>query len=148
MIALSIKWPWSALIIHGIKDCENRTWSYLPTFRGPIAIHQGKTIDEDAARFLLSYPWAQTTAIIDLGNCRGCVIGTVELYDVARRPPKSFSIHPPPPGRILTRAETGNQFSEWHESGMVGLYLRNPRPLEKPVSVKGRLGFFNIEVKI
>jgi len=34
MKAITIKQPWASLIVHGIKDIENRTWScpkkYLP----------------------------------------------------------------------------------------------------------------------
>lgn len=37
MKALSIKQPWAALIAHGIKDIENRTWR--TKFRGRIFIH-------------------------------------------------------------------------------------------------------------
>lgn len=37
MKTLTVKQPWASLIVHGIKDIENRTW---PTkFRGRILIH-------------------------------------------------------------------------------------------------------------
>ncbi|MCS3017987.1 ASCH domain-containing protein [Phocaeicola vulgatus] len=29
MKAITIKQPWASLIVHGIKDIENRTWSRL-----------------------------------------------------------------------------------------------------------------------
>lgn len=37
MKALSIKQPFAALIVHGIKDIENRTWK--TNYRGKIYIH-------------------------------------------------------------------------------------------------------------
>lgn len=42
MIALSIRQPHAWLIVHGIKDVENRTWA--TTHRGPTLIHTGKTL--------------------------------------------------------------------------------------------------------
>lgn len=37
MKAITIKQPWASLIVHGIKDIENRTW--LTHFRGRVLIH-------------------------------------------------------------------------------------------------------------
>ena len=34
MKALTIKQPWASLIVHGIKDIENRTWR--TDYRGPL----------------------------------------------------------------------------------------------------------------
>lgn len=42
MKALTIKQPWASLIVHGIKDIENRTWR--TDYRGPLLIHASKTI--------------------------------------------------------------------------------------------------------
>lgn len=39
MKAISIQQPWAELIVRGIKDIENRTWT--TTYRGPLAIHAG-----------------------------------------------------------------------------------------------------------
>lgn len=44
--ALSIMQPWAALIVHGVKDIENRSWS--TRFRGPVLIHAGKKFDDFA----------------------------------------------------------------------------------------------------
>jgi hypothetical protein len=40
MRTLSIRQPWAGLIVAGIKDIENRSWS--TSYRGPILIHAGK----------------------------------------------------------------------------------------------------------
>lgn len=52
VIALSIRQPWAWLIANGHKDVENRTWR--TSYRGPVLIHTGQRIDEDAefARYL------------------------------------------------------------------------------------------------
>jgi hypothetical protein len=42
MLALSIKQPWSWLIVFGHKDIENRSW---PTrYRGRFLIHAGRIL--------------------------------------------------------------------------------------------------------
>ena len=54
---LSIKEPWTWLIIHGHKDIENRDWT--TSYRGPLLIHAGKRMDENcfdpAGRLLTDY---------------------------------------------------------------------------------------------
>ncbi|WP_086708909.1 ASCH domain-containing protein [Streptomyces antimycoticus] len=46
MRALTIRQPWAALIAHADKRIENRVW---PTsYRGPLLIHAGKSIDRRA----------------------------------------------------------------------------------------------------
>jgi hypothetical protein len=43
LLALSIKQPWSALVVSGIKSIEVRTWP--KAVRGPVLIHTGRTPD-------------------------------------------------------------------------------------------------------
>jgi hypothetical protein len=38
--ALSIRQPWAHLIVAGIKQIENRTWT--TRYRGPLLIHAGQ----------------------------------------------------------------------------------------------------------
>jgi len=47
MRALTVRQPWAWAIIHGGKDVENRSRSLGP-YRGPVAIHAGLMIDDDA----------------------------------------------------------------------------------------------------
>ncbi|MFI8992155.1 ASCH domain-containing protein [Streptomyces antimycoticus] len=48
MRALTIRQPWAALIAHADKRIENRVW---PTsYRGPLLIHAGKSIDRTALK--------------------------------------------------------------------------------------------------
>ena len=43
MKAITIKQPWASLIVHGIKDIENRSWS--TKFRGRVLIHAAGVVD-------------------------------------------------------------------------------------------------------
>jgi hypothetical protein len=73
MKALVVRQPWAWLIVHGVKDVENRTW---PTpYRGPILIVAGTSTEdlqfiaeaqESAARVALP-------AEFDRGGIVGCV---------------------------------------------------------------------------
>lgn len=42
MRTLTVKQPWASLIVMGIKDVENRTWT--TPYRGRILIHAGKEL--------------------------------------------------------------------------------------------------------
>lgn len=45
MIALTLHQPWATLIALGAKRYETRSWE--PNYRGPLAIHAGKTLDRE-----------------------------------------------------------------------------------------------------
>lgn len=44
MKAITIKQPWASLIVSGLKDIENRTWSCPKKYLGKrVLIHAAKT---------------------------------------------------------------------------------------------------------
>lgn len=49
MKAITIKQPWASLIVHGIKDIENRTWPCPKKYLGQrVLIHaSGKPLNYD-----------------------------------------------------------------------------------------------------
>ena len=69
--ALTVRQPWAALLLAGIKDVENRPWR--THYRGPLAIHAGARVDRVGIEL---FP--------DVHGPRGVVLGTVELIDVVR----------------------------------------------------------------
>ena len=77
MNALTVKQPWAWFIAHGHKRIENRTW---PTsYRGPLAIHAGKSADTLTAHTLdalrqLDIPVPRPSELT-----MGAIIGVVEL---------------------------------------------------------------------
>lgn len=72
MKALTICQPYAELIARGEKVIENRTWA--TSYRGPLAIHAGKSRDwlDDGDEAL--YP----------GMPFGAVVAVAELYDCVR----------------------------------------------------------------
>lgn len=80
MKAITIKQPWASLIALGEKRFETRSWQ--TKYRGPLAIHAGKTVDKEACEdswikgILAEHgitSWKQLPI--------GVVIATVELID-------------------------------------------------------------------
>lgn len=84
---LSVRQPWADLIVLGLKPLENRPRG--TSYRGPLAIHAGLTLDRQAEEL------ARTTAIaagvpratidrviVEARTRRGVVVGLVVLHDV------------------------------------------------------------------
>jgi hypothetical protein len=139
-LALSIMQPWSWLIVNGHKDIENRNW--LTKFRGPVAIHAGKKIDEDCQMSLTysdgaHHPVTGENIVIDTGQR---LISSDDLWDTYSPPAWSQQR-----GGIVGMAEIFDcvevSESEWFV-GRYGLLIRNARPVEF-IPVKGGLGFFD-----
>jgi hypothetical protein len=73
---LSIRQPWAHLIVAGIKQIENRTWT--TRYRGPLLIHAGQlwhdeTIADIERRHRIAIP-----RDLQLGG----IVGIVDLVDV------------------------------------------------------------------
>jgi hypothetical protein len=113
MLALSIRQPWSWLIVNGYKDIENRAWS--TAYRGPLLIHTGKSpvLAEDIAWLHAEFPQIQLPSVFEYGG----IIGQAELV-------ACVELH----------------MSDWF-FGPVGWVLCNPKPLPfQPC--RGKLGLF------
>lgn len=117
MKAISIRQPWAALIVAGIKDIENRSW---PTqFRGRLLIHAAQKIDK-AGIEMMKKMGLQQPYIDSLLQYTGGIIGEVEVVDCVKK------------------SDSG-----WFE-GPYGFVLKNAKVLKfKPM--KGMLGIFNVE---
>jgi hypothetical protein len=117
MKAISIRQPWAWLIVHGIKDIENRSW---PTgYRGPLLIHASRTVDTanlDIVREACEAEGIDFPAELPTGG----IVGEARIID------------------CVTESD-----SDWF-NGPYGFVLRQARPLPfKPL--RGRLGLFNID---
>lgn len=73
ILCLSVRQPWASLIVLGLKDVENRTWT--TKYRGPLLIHASLRPDFDARG-----PFTLTRDEIE-ALPRGGIIGEVELVD-------------------------------------------------------------------
>jgi hypothetical protein len=116
MKALSIRQPWASLIIAGIKNIENRSWS--TSYRGKILVHASLKVDKEGmgiAKQLLGSGFVKA-----IHDYTGGVIGEVEIIDCVK-----------------------HSNSDWFE-GPYGFVLRNAKILPfRPY--KGQLGIFEIE---
>lgn len=119
--ALSIMQPWAWLIVNRHKAIENRDWS--TRYRGPVAIHAGKKIDDGAAD--------------DVRLCLHPVTG--EHWRAADRPDRYET------GGIVGIADIVDCVEQSNNPWFVGRYgfvLANQRPVPF-IPVKGALGFFD-----
>lgn len=72
--AISVKQPWAALIVHGLKTIEIRTWGTRR--RGPILIHAAKVSDPRAEAWAGVPPELRAAA-----ELTGGILGTACLTD-------------------------------------------------------------------
>lgn len=125
MKCFSVKQPWAALIVAGIKPVENRT---RPTkYRGPMMVHAGATYDGPGHKYLLSSDLLTLEQKKKLilgrllaGKTKGAIIGQANLVDCVENYP-----------------------SPWAEPGKWHWVLSDARPFDKPVPYPGRLGLFD-----
>ena len=123
MKALTVQQPWAWAIISGRKRVENRPWS--TPVRGRIAIHSSRTADSNW--------WDLAAMLEDAATWEACydspygaILGTVELVDCVEES-DDYSFAGPP---------------------YYGFVLANPRPLRKPIQVRGRQRFWTIPPNI
>ena len=139
MKVITIKQPWASLIVHGIKDIENRTWPCPKKDLGQrVLIHSSavpvEMINPNSVftkrqwdSFSLGF---QSEIICGNGYVNSAIIGSVEIVDCVV-----------------------NHSSIWAEKGVYKWVLANPILYSKPIeNVKGKLSFWDYsgikEVKI
>lgn len=130
MKALSIKQPWASLIVHGIKDIENRTWSCPQKYIGQrVLIHASSCI---GVRTWSDRQDQELRKNRDMYfNCvydkfpKGAIIGSVVISDCVQN-------HP----------------SVWAEKGCWNWVLKDAVLFDKPImNVKGKLSFWNYNLE-
>ena len=128
--ALSVKQPWAALLAHGVKCVEVRTWP--ASRRGPILIHASKVPDERPE----AWKWVTTPGLRLASVLRGGVVGEGELTGCVRYgTPAAFE------------ADAGRHLNapDWYvEAGLFGLTFRELRPVPF-YAVPGNTFFFRVE---
>lgn len=118
LLAISVKQPWAALLVAGVKTVEIRTW---PTRkRGRILIHAAKIADDRP------HAWAfvNTPELQALAAYRGGIIGVAELtacvhYDSAAVFAKAAEMHKNDPSWFKTN----------NAKGLYGFVFQNPMPI-------------------
>lgn len=124
MKALSIRQPWADMIMRHGKDIENRIWN--TKFRGRFLVHAAKAwgrIEKETYKSLVEDLGLRDGELrAPEGMDLGCIVGSVELVDVVK-----------------------SSLSQWF-MGDYGFVLRDPILFREPVPVKGKLGFFDVDV--
>jgi hypothetical protein len=91
--ALTLTPPWGTLVAFGEKQVETRSWG--TSYRGPLAIHQAKSVapigGEAGLRLLLEREPFRSVLAVHLGGYttdemaaelpRGCIVATAQLID-------------------------------------------------------------------
>lgn len=137
MKALSIKQPWAALIAHGIKDIENRTWR--THFRGKIYIHASAKDFGSLSQALNQDQWSKTIEKWDSdyfpNRPLSAIIGEVKIVDCVQDHPSIW-------------AEKHNDFmGEFIHKPIWNWVLANPVLYDKPIlNVKGKLSFWEPDI--
>jgi hypothetical protein len=127
--AITIWQPYAWAIAAGHKRVENRTW--LPRIVGvDIAIHAGKTLDEDAllAMQVGSYLPDRGDAPEADQLARGAVVAVARLFAATRYP-------------AMVQSQLGAGQLRWF-NGPVGWLLSDVRRLPEPVPCRGAQGLW------
>lgn len=131
--ALSVRQPWAALLVSGLKTVEVRTW---PTRRrGPVLIHAAKLADDrPEARALLTTPELRS-----LASLRGGIIGIGVLTDcVNYATAESFA----------SAVGLHRNDPDWFRpAGLYGFVFENLRPVAFRACV-GKTLFFTVDPKL
>lgn len=117
---LSVRQPWADLIVDGIKEVENRSWS--TNFRGFILIHASRTVDRAALQrvthLLGISPASEYRPVI------GAIIGYTEILDCVMRHTSRFF------------------------EGPYGFVLANSQRFRSAIPARGQLGIFEVPAEI
>lgn len=127
MKAITIKQPWASLIVHGIKDIENRTWACPKKYLGQrVLIHASAKPDREPYMiFNDSQADAIDNCVMDVCGYykqTGAIVGSVEIVNCVQN-------HP----------------SIWADKGVYNWVLANPVLFEKPIPAKGKLSFWEYD---
>src|SRR5262245_18863823 len=128
--ALSLKQPWAALVVHGLKTIEIRRWATRR--RGRILIHAARIPDDR------DYAWSLVPPLVkEMAQLGGGIIGAVELSEcIIYRCPDQFK---------ADQTEHLNQPDWFRPPCMYGFRLRKPETLPfRPFS--GNVKFFTVPV--
>ncbi len=134
MKCLSIRQPWAALVLAGLKEYETRRWK--TRYRGPLAVHASTRLD-DAMVAYCCQPWLKAllkqagySSLLNLP--RGKVLGTVDLLEIIPLPAE------------LHLSERERRLGDFR-AGRFAWRLARPTLLTRPIRVRGKQGVFDLE---
>lgn len=130
MKAITVKQPWASLIIHGIKDIENRTWPCPKKYIGQRVLIHSSAIPVEMINpnsVFTRQQWDsfsfgfQREIICGEGYANSAIIGSIEIVNCVV-----------------------NHSSIWAEKGVYNWVLANPIIYDEPIeNIKGKLSFWD-----
>jgi hypothetical protein len=122
---LSLKQPYAELIVLGRKNIELRKWN--TKYRGHFLIHASMTINSEACKLYN----------IDISSLiMGAIVGSALLCDVKRYQSKEEFM-----------ADQNKHFAaSAYSEPLYGFLLSDAKRLDKPIPLKGRLSFFDVNM--
>lgn len=140
MKAITIYEPWASLIALGQKKIETRSW---PTkYRGPLAIHAGKTVRSEFLNLAWQEPFYSALKPLHkhhmdgrrgIGYHFGCVIAIAELMDCVEVRPDNVPSGP-------------ERYFGDYTRGRFMWVLRDVKRLKKPIPARGYQGLWEWSV--
>lgn len=148
MKAITIKQPWASLIVHGIKDIENRTWTCPKKYIGQrVLIHasgsHGRKFNVNLTDEQTKAAFATIAKECMFGSLPfGSIIGSVEIVDCVINHPSIWA--------EKTENYTVGMNPKLHEdiTGKKVIYnwvLANPILFKKHIPAKGKLSFWEYD---
>ncbi len=144
MKAITVKQPWASLIVHGIKDIENRTWPCPKKYIGQRVLIHASSCSWTWHR-VLSYMTKPMASIFEkLGyngkwvrnQPTGSIIGSVEIVDCT-------SNHPSIWAEKSKGISVGGHVTDEKEPIIYNWVLANPILFANPIPAKGKLSFWD-----
>lgn len=129
LVAISVKQPWAALLVAGVKTVEVRTWR--TGRRGRVLIHAAKAADDRPEGWAL----VTTPELRELAALRGGMIGVGELADCVRYTTREA---------FAAAADGHRNAPEWFRpAGLFGFVFQNLRPIAYH-ACPGKTMFFTV----
>jgi len=130
MKAITVKQPWASLIVHGIKNIENRTWK--TSFRGRIYIHAAAKSAGSLYELLtdkqLNHVGHEWTADYLPNRPDGAIIGEVDIIDC-----------------VISHSSIWAEKAAEGEKPIYNWVLANAVLYDEPIlNVKGKLSFWEL----
>ena len=127
MKVLTIRQPWTSLIIEGYKEYEFRSWK--TKYRGKILIHAGASLEKDIVNRFKDYNLEyELGAIIGEAEIADCILVDKEFNEKLRK------MNP-----VVYAKSNHTETYAWK--------LENIKKYSKPIPIKGKLGLWNYDSK-
>jgi ASCH domain len=122
---LSLNQPYAELLISGKKTIEVRKWN--TNFRGQFLVHASKSISQEACnRLKIDHSKLVT----------GAIVGKANLYNVISYGSKN----------AFLKDKNKHFASSNYSNPKYGFLVNQTKRFEIPRPIRGKLGFFNVEL--